>query len=85
MDAKLTLKFDEQVVEKAKKYAATHKRSLSRIIESYLQTLTSEENDANVEEIQISSFVKSLSVKSNLPADFDYKKEISDHYTEKYK
>ncbi|MEN8157004.1 MAG: DUF6364 family protein, partial [Bacteroidota bacterium] len=39
MDAKLTLKLDKYVIEKAKEYAASHKRSLSRMIESYLKSI----------------------------------------------
>ncbi|RZK12690.1 MAG: hypothetical protein EOO46_02255 [Flavobacterium sp.] len=85
MDAKLTLKFDKRIVEKAKEYASKNNKSLSRIIESYLQLLTSKEKTEDVEEIAVSDFVKSLSIKTNLPADFDYKKEHSDHLNEKYK
>lgn len=85
MDAKLTLKFDKQIVEKAKEYASKNNKSLSRIIESYLQLLTSKEKTEDVEEIAVSDFVKSLSIKTNLPADFDYKKEHGDHLNEKYK
>ena len=39
MDAKLTLKLDKQVIENAKDYASSQKRSLSRLIESYLKSL----------------------------------------------
>ena len=41
MDTKLTLKLDKNVIEKAKIYAAEQERSLSKIIESYLQVITS--------------------------------------------
>ena len=37
MDTKLTLKLDKTVIEKAKEYAESHQKSLSRMIESYLQ------------------------------------------------
>lgn len=85
MDTKLTLKFDKQVVEKAKEYASKNNKSLSRIIESYLQLLTSKEKTEDAEEIVISDFVKGLSIKTNLPADFDYKKEYGDYLNEKHK
>lgn len=39
MDAKLTLKLDKNVIEKAKIYAAEQERSLSKIIETYLQVI----------------------------------------------
>ncbi|MCH8536013.1 MAG: DUF6364 family protein [Flavobacteriaceae bacterium] len=82
MDTKLTLKLNQEVIEKAKKYASSKKISLSRIIESYLQSLTTEEEKNDFE---ISPFVKSISTGISLPDDFDYKKEYSDHLMEKYK
>lgn len=82
MDAKLTLKLNKSVIEKAKKYASNKKMSLSRIIEAYLQSLTSETENS---EFEISPFVKSIATAVEIPADLDYKKEYSDHLTEKYK
>lgn len=86
MDAKLTLKLDKTVIEKAKIYAAKQKVSLSFIVENYLKAITSmEKTDANVE-IKISEFVKSISIgKGEIPADFDYKKEYYDNLIEKFK
>ena len=85
MDAKLTLKFDKQVVENAKQYAVKNNKSLSRIIESYLKLLTSKEKNNDVEEIVITDFVKSLSIKTDLPADYNYKEDYGDYISEKYK
>lgn len=85
MDTKLTLKLNKDVIEKAKEYASSQKRSLSRIIETYLRSLSNQENSANDEEIQISPFVKSMSSGVNIPADLDYKKEYAKYLTEKYK
>ena len=85
MDTKLTLKLDKNVIEKAKEYAASHKRSLSAIIESYLQSLTGIDETENIEEIEITPFVKSMSSRVKIPADFDYKKEYRSHLEEKYK
>lgn len=82
MDTKLTLKLNQQVIEKAKLYASNRKISLSRIVEAYLQSLTSEESQG---EFQISPFVKSIATGKKLPIDLDYKKEYSDYLTEKYK
>jgi hypothetical protein len=83
MDAKITLKFDKKVVDNAKIYAKSQNRSLSRIIESYLQSLTNANN--NFEEIQVSDFVKSMSSKNGVSSELDYKKEYSNHILEKYK
>lgn len=85
MDTKLTLKLDKDIIEKAKVYASEKNRSLSAIIESYLKALTLDKNDKNFDEIKISPFVKSMSAKSGLSVDLDYKKELGDYYSEKYK
>lgn len=85
MDTKLTLKLDKLVIEKAKKYASSHKRSLSRIIESYLKTLISREENNNDSDIEISTFVKSMSTGIKIPTDLDYKSGILDHLEEKHK
>jgi hypothetical protein len=82
MDAKLTLKLNQEVIEKAKHYASEKKLSLSRLIENYLNSLTSEKT---INDIQISDFVKSMSSGIKLPADFDYKKERANYLEQKYK
>jgi hypothetical protein len=85
MDTKLTLKLDKYVIDKAKEYAASHKKSLSRMIESYLKSLIDKESPDLNDDIEISPFVKSMASGINLPADFDYKKEYADYLSEKYK
>ncbi len=83
MDTKLTLKLNQEIIEKAKIYASQKKVSLSRIIENYLNSLTNDfKNDSSVE---ISPFVKSLSSGKKIPADLDYKKEYSERLMNKYK
>lgn len=72
MDAKLTLKLNQEIIEKAKLYASDKKLSLSRLIENYLNALTSEKTN---NELEISDFVKSMSSKTGIPADYDYKNE----------
>lgn len=81
MDTKLTLKLDQEVIKSAKKYASDQKLSLSRIIETYLRSLT---NNSKSEDFEISPFVKSMSTGSKIPADLDYKKEYSEHLLKKY-
>jgi len=82
MDTKLTLKLNQKIIENAKKYASDKKMSLSRIIEAYLQSLTSEKNETDFE---ISPFVKSMATGINVPTDLDYKEDYSDYLMEKYK
>ena len=86
MDTKLTLKLDKKVIEKAKIYASSQNISLLWMIENYLKAITSTENNAAINEIEISDFVKSLSIVSNkIKADFDYKKDRQNYLIEKYK
>ncbi|MCL6101879.1 MAG: DUF6364 family protein [Bacteroidetes bacterium] len=84
MDTKLTLKLDKHVIERAKEYAASHERSLSRVIESYLQSLVMSDDSAEMKEVQISPFVRSLSSGISIPADLDYKTEYSKYLVNKY-
>lgn len=85
MDAKLTLKLDKWVIDKAKEYASSHQRSLSRLIESYLKSLIDKENKHSENDIEISPFIKSMQTGVKLPVDFDYKNEYGDYLAEKYK
>ena len=83
MDSKLTLKLNERVIERAKKYASNKKVSLSRLIENYLNSITQEQND----DFEISPFVKSISSGKSIPADSEWKKlreEYTDHLDKKY-
>ena len=85
MDTKLTLKLDKFVIEQAKEYASLHKRSLSRIIESYLKSLIDRDKNDNGSDLEISPFVKSMSTGVNIPSDLDYKSGVLNHLVEKHK
>ncbi len=82
METKLTLRLNDRVIERAKVYAKKQKISLSKLIESYLDSLTRERNTE--EETEITPLIESLSGVIDLPSDFDYKKEYRDYITEKY-
>jgi len=85
MDTKLTLKLDKFVIEQAKEYASSQKRSLSRIIESYLKSLINRDKNEDESDIEISPFVKSMSTGTKIPADLDYKSGILVHLEVKHK
>lgn len=85
MDAKLKLKIDKDVIDKAEIYASSHKISLSRMIESYLKSVIDRESAELKNEIRISSFVKSINTGVKMPIDLDYKKEYGDYLAGKYK
>ena len=59
MDAKVTLSFDEAVVNKAKRYAEKNNISLSRLVEFLLQKATSG-NYSSLEELPISEWVNQV-------------------------
>lgn len=68
MDAKLTLSFDQEVVKKAKKYAAANNISLSRLIEHLLTQVTAKEYKS-LEDFPIADWVSMVS-----EGDIEYKK-----------
>lgn len=59
MDAKITLSFNEAVINKAKKFAAANNISLSRMIEFLLQKITSSQYQS-LEEFPISNWVQQI-------------------------
>lgn len=85
MDAKLTLKLDKDVIEKAKVYAAEHKHSLSLLVENYLKVITSIDKKEEKDEIKISNLAKSFTIKeADAKIKTDYKKELQDILIKKY-
>jgi hypothetical protein len=81
MDKKLTLSLDESIIESAKNYAKSNNISLSKLIESYLTTLTIRKRNTT----EITPLVESLSGVINLDEDFDVKDAYTDYLIEKYK
>ncbi|MFZ5551584.1 MAG: DUF6364 family protein [Bacteroidota bacterium] len=56
MDAKITLSFDKNVIERAKKYAESQNMSLSRLLEYLLDNITSKKYKG-LEDLPISEWV----------------------------
>jgi dsDNA-specific endonuclease/ATPase MutS2 len=81
MNTKLTLKLNQDVIEKAKDYAKSKKTSLSALIENYLQKITEEKKDKR----KITPLVKSLSGVIDLPSDYNHKSDYADYLINKYK
>jgi hypothetical protein len=77
MNTKLTLSIEEDLIRKAKKYARSKGRSLSDLVENYLKGLVS----ASDQTAKISPRMEKLKGIVRLPADFDYKKELSEEIT----
>ena len=59
MDAKITLSFDKEVIEKAKKYAESQNISLSRLTEFLLRKITSGDLQG-IEEFPVADWVNEL-------------------------
>ena len=83
METKLTLRLNDNVIKRAKLYANSHEISLSKMIESYLDSLTKEREEED--NTSITPLVASLSGVITLPSDYNYKKEYSDYIEKKYK
>jgi len=81
MDKKLTLSLDKSIIESAKNYAKSNNISLSKLIESYLTTLTKRKRNST----EITPLVESLSGVINLDEDFEVKDAYTDYLIEKYK
>lgn len=82
METKLTLRLNKRVIDRAKDYAHRHDVSLSKMIESYLDSVTEEKSRYSIE---ITPLVKSLSGVIQLDSDSDYKKDYSKFLADKYK
>ena len=81
MTTKLTLTVEEDVIKKAKSYAKQTGRSLSELVETYLETLTEEQHG---ETLEISAKLKKLAGSVKLPADFDEKAELAAYFEGKH-
>jgi formiminotetrahydrofolate cyclodeaminase len=80
MTTKLTLTVEKAVIEKAKSYAKRTGRSLSDLIEKYLESITSDENDDK----DISPKLKKIAGAVKLPKNFDEDKEMRSYLEKKH-
>ena len=83
MDAKLTLKLDEDVIEQAKAYARDHQgESLSSLVERYFRLLVNK--GQGPADLEISSTVWELSGIIRLDEADDRREAYTDYLLEKY-
>ena len=73
MATKLTLTIDKAVIERAKRYAEKTGRSLSHLVESYLNNITKSEPDLKE---KLPEDLRKLFGSISLPVELDHKKEI---------
>jgi hypothetical protein len=81
MNTKLTLKINKRTIERAKKLAADRKTSVSKLVENYLELISSDKKT----DFRITPLVKSIAGVIKLPKDYDYKKDYADYLEKKYK
>lgn len=79
MTTKLTLTVEKEVIDRAKSYAKDTGRSLSELIEHYLDKITQERTEQRV-----SPKLKKLIGSVKLPHDFDEKKELRSYFEKKH-
>ena len=80
MITKLTLTVEEKVIKQAKLYAKSTGRSLSEIIENYLQSLTEKHGENQKLSPKLSKIVGVV----KLPGDFDEKAELEEYFRQKH-
>ena len=79
MATKLTLTVEKSIIERAKSYAKKTGRSLSELIENYLETITNEKGDE-----LLSPKLKKIVGAVKLPKDFDEDKELRSYLEKKH-
>ena len=83
MYAKLTLSIDQNVIENAKKYAKNQKRSVSKLVEEYLYSI-SLSVDKKIEYNTLGPITKELVGIIKVNKHTDYKEILTDALMDKY-
>lgn len=78
MNTKLTLNLDKDIIDEAKTYAKSHKVSLSKLVENYLNSLTRDSKKKS----SVSPLVESLT--GIIPSDYDEKNDYRNYIDKKY-
>jgi hypothetical protein len=78
MNTKLTLSLDKTVIDEAKAYAKNHSVSLSKLVETYLHSLTFESKKNS----SVSPLVESLT--GIIPQDYNEKEDYRSYIDKKY-
>jgi hypothetical protein len=83
MYTKLTLSIDQNVIESAKKYAKNQKRSVSKLVEEYLSSI-SLSADKKIEYNTLGPITKELVGIIKINKHTDYKEILTDALMDKY-
>jgi len=81
MQTKLTLKLEESVIRRAKRYARANRRSLSKMVEGYFRSMTRHKSDS---EQSLPPIVSSLAGVLKEGKRRNIKAEYAEHLKRKY-
>jgi hypothetical protein len=81
MDAKLTLKLDSEVIERAKNYAEQQGTSLSRMVETYFDALTHGEPRAEDRPTGVVAELAGLLAGRSIDEKDDYAEYLANKYS----
>ncbi len=81
MDTKLTLSMKKNTIEKAKKYAKSHKTSVSQLVEQYLETIA---NSEKMELDGLAPLTRSLIPLAGFSSSLSAKDLLNDALAKKY-
>jgi hypothetical protein len=82
MYTKLTLNVEQAVIENAKIYAKNNKKSISKLVEDFLASIST--NKSNINEIRLGPITKELAGIIKVNTDINYKDILTDALMEKY-
>jgi hypothetical protein len=83
MYTKLTLNIDQSVIENAKEYAKHQKRSVSKLVEEYLSSISSSANEKTANKT-LGPITKELVGIIKVKGKTNYKELLTDTLMEKY-
>ena len=83
MNTKLTLNIDNAVISRAKKYAKNKKRSVSKLVEEYLSSISSNEFSP-VDDKMLGAITKQIAGMIKINKKAGYKELLSEALSEKY-
>jgi Family of unknown function (DUF6364) len=81
MTSKLTLSIDAKVIESAKRISKARGQSISKIVEDYLKKMGHSQNSLKTK----GAILELRGIGGKASKDFNYKKEIAECLSEKYK
>jgi Family of unknown function (DUF6364) len=81
MTSKLTLSIDVKVIESAKRISKARGQSISKIVKDYLKKMGRSQNSLKTK----GSILELRGIGGKVSKNFNYKKEIAEYLSEKYK